>query len=363
MNIGRAYHASTLLSDGRAFVLGGSWAGGLGGKHAEIWQPSDNWELLPNVKVDEFIGNDPAGVYRADNHMWLFAQSNGKVFHAGPSVKMHWIDTNGTGSFSDAGNRGNDTYAINGSAVMYDIGKILVTGGAPAYEGQPATTNAHIIDISDGINAQVSQIQHLKFSRGFHYSVALPNGQVVVLGGMGFLQIFADTGARLVPELFDPITETFTNLKASKIPRTYHSTALLLTDGRVLVGGGGLCGGCSVNHFDYEILTPPYLLNSDGSEASRPSIINAPTAGNLNTSITVTTDQTISSFSLMRMGSATHSVNNDQRRVPVQFTDGGANSYSLSIPADPGIVLPGYYMLFAMNTQGVPSRSAIIKIN
>ncbi|MGT2489831.1 Kelch repeat-containing protein [Cupriavidus basilensis] len=71
----------------------------------------------------------------------------------------------------------------------------------------------------------------------------------------------------LTPELWDPATEKFQKLAAMATPRTYHSVALLLRDGRVLSGGGGLCGGCTTNHPNVEILTPPYLLNADGSAA------------------------------------------------------------------------------------------------
>lgn len=54
---------------------------------------------------------------------------NGKVFHAGPSVSMHWIDTAGGGSITAAFDRGDDTDSMNGNAVMYEIGKILKIGG------------------------------------------------------------------------------------------------------------------------------------------------------------------------------------------------------------------------------------------
>jgi hypothetical protein len=70
------------------------------------------------------------------------------------------------------------------------------------------------------------------------------------------------------------------------------------------------------------------------------------------------------SFSLVRLSSVTHTVNNDQRRVPLAIeSTSGATSYTLSVPSDPGIVLPGYYMLFAMDPSGVPSVAATLRIN
>ena len=63
------------------------------------------------------------------------------------------------------------------------------------------------------------------------------------------------------------------------------------------------------------------------------------------------------------MGSAAHSVDNDQRRIPLTPTSSSGTRYTMSIPADRGVVLPGYYMLFALNSAGVPSVARIIRIS
>ena len=65
----------------------------------------------------------------------------------------------------------------------------------------------------------------------------------------------------------------------------------------------------------------------------------------------------------MRLSATTHTVNNDQRRIPLSITaTNGPRSYSLTIPSDPGVALPGYYMLFALNANGVPSVSSTVQI-
>jgi hypothetical protein len=69
----------------------------------------------------------------------------------------------------------------------------------------------------------------------------------------------------------------------------------------------------------------------------------------------------------MRLSATTHTVNNDQRRIPLTITKtstiNGAQSYTLAMPsADPGVVLPGYYMLFALNANGVPSVSTTLQV-
>jgi galactose oxidase len=245
---------------------------------------------------------------------------------------------------------------------MYDVGKILTVGGAPSYDQSPATANATLIDISSG-NAVVRTIAPMSYRRAFNNSVVLPNGQVVVVGGQTFAAPFSDDNAVLTPELWDPATNSFSPLAPQAVPRTYHSMALLLNDGRVLSGGGGLCGSCATNHTDVEILTPPYLLNSDGSAASRPSLSSVPPDAQLGTTIVVTASRAVRSFVLMRSSSSTHSLNNEQRRVPLTFSVGTAGEFHLNIPSDPGVVVPGYYMLFALNSNGVPSVSRVLRVH
>ncbi len=360
MHIARGYQGTTVLSTGKVFTLGGSWSGGVGGKDGEVWSAASGWTVLPGAWVDPVVGPDPGGVFRGDNHLWLFGVTGGRIFHAGPHNHMNWYDTGNGGSVISAGNRGNDAYSMNGNATMYDIGQILKVGGAPAYEKRTATSGAYVIDLNNGV--AVSKVGSMAFRRAFGSSVVLPNGQVVVVGGQSYAVAFTDRQPVLAAETWDPVTGQFTTLASMQIPRTYHSGALLLPDGRVFVGGGGLCGTCTVNHPNAEIFSPPYLFDTNGQPANRPVISSAPVTATSGTDINVTTDRPIFRFVLMRLSSVTHTVNNDQRRVPLIATVVGTNAYALAIPADKGVVLPGYYMLFALSPTGVPSLSRTIKI-
>jgi galactose oxidase len=200
-------------------------------------------------------------------------------------------------------------------------------------------------------------------ARAFHNSVVLPDGKVAVFGGENYPVPFSDNTAVLSAELWDPATETFSTLASAAIPRTYHSVALLMPDGRVFTGGGGLCGtGCAQNHFDAEIFTPPNLLNEDGSPASRPSITAAPAPAVNGSTITVSTNRAVTGFSIIRMGTATHSVDTDQRRIALQPTT-VTGGYRLTVPADKGVAIPGYYMLFALDSKGVPSIAKTLRIS
>jgi galactose oxidase len=392
MNVYRGYNGDVLLQTGDVFTLGGSWSGSPGtNKVGEVWSQSLGGWTTTGISAEPIatdasgIPLDPAdqtnpqppwpnGIYRSDNHVWLFAASNGRIFHAGPSPYMNWITTSGSGSITSAGTRGmngvNDVYSINGKAVMYDIGKILKVGGAPAYNYANATKNTYVIDIN-GASAKVQRPKaQMIYSRAFANAVALPNGQVFIVGGQTYAQAFSDDNSVLVPELWDPVSQTFCctqpQLAPMQTPRNYHSTAVLLPDGRVFVGGGGQCGdGCPANHLNAEIYSPPYLFQPNGSPAPRPVISSAPSTAQRGSSISVTTNGPVSSFAVLRLSAATHSVDNDQRRVPLQIksSPGKSNNYQLAISSDPGVVLPGYYMLFAINSKGTPSVAWMININ
>jgi galactose oxidase len=188
MSIPRAYQGNTVLSNGNVLTLGGSFRGGYGRKDAEVYSiGGDVWQTLSGIPLpdnSDFIGPDPEGVYRGDNHFWLFAQPDGWVFHAGPSADMHWIDTKGAGAVLSAGKRGTDPYSIGGNAVLFDVGRILKTGGANSYSDvNPGFRTAHVIDINNRSRVSVRQVAPMVYPRKLANSVVLPNGQVLVVGG------------------------------------------------------------------------------------------------------------------------------------------------------------------------------------
>jgi galactose oxidase len=226
-----------------------------------------------------------------------------------------------------------------------------------------ARTNAYVITIgAPKTNPTVTKTQSMTYARGFGNSVALPDGTVFVVGGQSRLHPFDDTSAALTPELWDPTTSTWMQLNPMRSARTYHSVAILLPDATVFSGGGGLCGNCGENnHFDAEIFVPPYLLNADGTRRTRPVISTVTSSVKLGATLSITTDSAVTKFSLLRFGTATHTVNTDQRRIPLTPSETGTN-YTVTVPSDPGVALPGYWLLFAMTADGTPSVGKIIKL-
>lgn len=366
MKLERGYQAQTKLSDGRVFVIGGSWAGGSNiDKDGEVYDPATGeWTSLPGAEVGPMLTDDMEGPWRADNHGWLFGWRNSTVFQAGPSTSMNWYFVEGEGAVMPAGDRLDDEDSMSGNAVMFDAtqGKILTFGGSPDYDKSPAHGNAHIITLGDpGEEPEVQpagQNGAMNYKRVFHTSVVLPDGKVFIVGGQTFGIAFNEENIQFTPELYDPATDSFEELQQNNIIRTYHSVSILVPDGRVLTGGGGLCGNCSANHYDAQLFTPPYLLTESGRERERPEFASDfPGQVSVGEQLSFNTTAKIESAALVRISSASHTVNTDQRRVPLTLSKepGSENGYSVRVPNDPGVVIPGYWMLFVMDGNGTPS--------
>ena len=144
-------------------------------------------------------------------------------------------------------------------------------------------------------------------------------------------------------------------MAAQTAPRMYHSTALLLPDGRVL--SAGQSSGKYEN--TGEIFSPPYLFMGP-----RPVISTAPGTLGYGQPFTVTTPQaaSISQVALVKAGTVSHSNNFDQRYVNCTFTT-SSGTLSVTSPPNANDAPPGWYMLFLVNSTGVPSVASWVQVS
>ena len=156
------------------------------------------------------------------------------------------------------------------------------------------------------------------------------------------------------PELYNPVTGTWTAMAAQQGSRMYHSTALLLPDGRVLS-----CGQDSGPLARYgEIFSPPYLFRG-----ARPTITSSPATASTGGLLGFSSAQaaSISRVVLVRPASMTHEIDSDQRSVPLTFSASGTQ-VTAQLPSNTNLMPPGYYMLFALNSSGVPAEAPWVRI-
>ena len=256
-----------------------------------------------------------------------------------------------------------------GTSVMYAENQILAIGGDAA-PGRAATggnnlitKTAETINLNDP-NPTWQYTGSMKYPRLFPNATLLPDGTVLVTGGTSQQdnpQGNALKGAVYAAELWNPATGQWTTMASMKVPRLYHSTAILLPDGRVLVAGGGdpesTGEAKGTIHQNMQIYSPPYLF-----KGPQPVISSAPATAQYGQTITVTSPDaaSITQVNLVRPGSVTHGFNMTQRIVPATLTHAADGSLQIQMPTNPNVAPPGPYMLFLLNSQGVPSRAAMI---
>ncbi|MDI1312732.1 putative Ig domain-containing protein [Prosthecobacter sp.] len=362
MNDGRWYNTSVALTDGSVFTVTGDG----GTNTAERWTSAGGWARLTGINWAPQVAL-PGYVTRW--HPLIVVAPDGRLFHGGPTDRMNWLTTSATGSLTYSGvNVPGAHYPKEGSFAMYDEGRILVAGGSAsttpnASDSSTGTSTnlAFTIDIRTGTPV-VASAPSMSYTRQFSNSVILPNGEVLVIGGNTSGLKFNDTGSVLVPELWNPTTRQWRQLAPMSVPRNYHSLALLLPDGRVWSGGGGLSGN-SADHRDGQLFTPPMLYNSDGSLAARPVITQSPAYIGIGTTFAVQATPGITKFSFIKMSSQTHSMNTDLRYLSLPFTETAPGVYAVQGHTNLSVMTPGYWMLFGVASNGAYSIAKIIQVD
>jgi len=343
MSVDRWYPSATTLGDGRVVALSGQITPGLFADTPEVYDPgSGSWSLLPvntsSVQDDEY----PLSYLLPNGTIYVIGATPGKVAILDVANQ----------TWTNAG----DSPVLLGTSVMYRPGKIMTTGGGDPSQSNQARTSTIVIDTNQSAPAW-RQTAAMAFPRYEHNLVVLPDGKVLAVGGTNVLSQTSPTGP-LAAELWDPLTETWATMSAMQEVRQYHSTALLLPDGRVLVAGGGRFT-TAVDHLTAEIYSPPYLFNG-----ARPTISAAPSTAEYGTTIRVQTPDAanIASVALIRPGSVTHTLDMDQHYVELTFTK-GTGELIVDIPVNLNLAPPGYYMLFLVNATGVPSTAAFVRLS
>jgi YVTN family beta-propeller protein len=335
LNRPRWYSTSTVLLNGEIYIQGGSG----GGDRPEIRDANGVLRLLSNVNTSGYATNFPRN----------FLAPDGRVFGFDTSGKMYFVSPASLGLLTPAGQLPGAT-SWTSSAAMFQPGRILQMGGA--------SSAALVIDIN-GVQPVVTSTQSMSTQRQWVSATVLPDGRVLGTGGSAVDNQL--NGVNNVAELWNPATGTWTQGAIAVNARMYHSSALLLPDASVLIAGGGAPG--PLVNLNAEIYYPPYLFDGAGGRAARPEINLAPDTVMPGERFQVGTSgaSSISRVSLIKTGSTTHSNNMDQRYLQLPFTANGA-LLDVQLPSRAGDVPPGYYMLFVLNEQGIPSVARMLRV-
>jgi Galactose oxidase-like, Early set domain/Galactose oxidase, central domain len=329
MDVPRWYPTTTQLGDGTVRVFGGTVNTGTNAVTVDSYNPSTNTLTTLPASASKAMVTYPRMKLTTTGLLPWTNQATTWFFNPATAT---WIK----GPNLSGGGRG----VTDTSVLLPGLTKIMEIGGATS----TATLNtAEILDLSASPLAWKSTAS-MSFARRWANAVLLADGTVLVIGGgaSGYY-----SGPVFTPELYDPVTTRWTQMAAQKAPRMYHSTAVLLPDGRVLSAGQS-SGSLEQTG---EIFSPPYLF-----AGTRPTITSAPTSVRYNRQFTITTPNfaSIGRVALVRAGSVTHSNNFDQRYVDLTYTSNGSNGLTATSPPDSNHAPPGWYMLFIL-ASGVPS--------
>jgi hypothetical protein len=341
MRRGRWYPTSTTLANGEILTLAGTDENGEEVSLPEVWTGS-SWRPLDGAR--RVLPYYPR----------TFVAPNGLVFYAGELRETAYLDPAGAGSWMPvaSSNYGRRDY---GSAVMYQPGKVMIVGGSDPPNGRP-TSSAELIDLNQASPSWRYTAPMAHARRQFNTTL-LPNGWVLVTGGTSSSGFSDPAGAVHVAEVWSPETESWRRLASGQITRVYHSTTILLPDGRILHAGSGDGSGV-IRELSAEIFSPPYLFHGP-----RPVITGIPTAVGYGQEFSLASPDAgqVVRVTLVRLGSVTHAFDQSQRFLELTFRK-TAGGITVTGPGSNTLAPPGPYLIFVLNGNGAPSHGSIVRV-
>jgi Galactose oxidase-like, Early set domain/Glyoxal oxidase N-terminus/Kelch motif len=336
MSQARWYPTTTLLGNGTVIICGGTINTGTNAINVDRYNPVTNTlNRLPATADKAMVTYPRVKLTTGGLLVWTNSPT---TYYLDPATAT-WT----TGPKLESGTRS----VTDMSVLLPGLTEILEAGGTLS---SGVTSTADLLSLSARQPAW-AYTSAMHFARQWANSVLLPDGTVLVVGGgtSGYYD-----GPVLTPEIYHPATRTWTEMAAQTAPRMYHSTALLLPDGRVL--SAGQSSGKYEN--TGEIFSPPYLF-----KGARPAITSAPATLGYRAAFTITSPQaaSVARVVLIKPGAVTHSCNFDQRYIPCTFTARGT-TLSAVAPSGANSAPPGWYLLFLVSTAGVPSVASWVHV-
>jgi hypothetical protein len=378
----RWYPSTTRLADGKVLVTGGRdyvatlWNGnfvdvGTENISADLYDPATQ-----TFRTASAYGATPAAIFNGDySHVFQLPTSDPHdVLVFGERAEplrfdvetASWIETHnyrpgtavdGTGTPVEAPNNGASTAMLpirvaNGDR-GYSNGSVVVVGGTHN------RAHEHSYDVYDPAANQWHPRRDLGIRRHHPSTVLLPDGNLLVLAGHDDALANADPLLRRA-QLVDTAAG-FTLANGSALmgeARGYHNIALLLPDGRVLVGGGRDAGPDSTANEKPTIryYYPPYMFRP------RPALGWSPARVAYGEGFWILHDRPVTDAVLIALGSMTHSIDMNQRAVQVQLYPASETASVLVAPPNAATAPPGHYMLFVLDANRTPSLARIIEI-
>ncbi|WP_374209161.1 galactose oxidase-like domain-containing protein [Kitasatospora sp. A2-31] len=364
MAYARWYPTLTGLGDGRVVTVSGLDDTGqiLSGNDNEIYDPvSKTWSKAP----DRYFPTYPS----------IFLTASGKLFYSGSNAGYGPADKGREpglwdlkdNSFQPVPGLRDPALTETSSSVLLppaQAQKVMVLGGGGVGESPLSSARTDIADLSAAKPAFTPGPDLPAGGTRYLNSVILPDDTVFTTGGSSGYR-GKHKSDLLKAQVYHPDTNTFTTAADPTVGRNYHSEALLLPDGRVVVLGSNPLfndrADTEPGTFEQriEIYTPPYLFHGE-----RPQLTGAPETARLGGTITVDSPNagSIVTAKLIRPSSVTHATDVEQRSVALDVGARKDGAVALTLPANADLLPPGWYMLFVTDDAGTPSVARWIRV-
>jgi hypothetical protein len=379
MPAARWYPTCTTLPNGEALIVSGFWSHrhSLVNDDYEIFSPvtnvrSERRKFLPDICLFPamFVLPDGALFCHSRSMTVLFRPNSTASGPLGRSITNVFFTRSTT----------TRNYPGAGCFVLlplrprtgYQANVLVFGGGGTTQDGLsaaiPATASSELFTYRPEAASMSgwTTTGALRTARFMADGVLLPTGEVLAVGGVGRGTADDCSNPVLSAEVFDPDAQAWTRSSDMSVPRYYHQTALLLPDARVMVAGstGGRFhpdfGGGNANEYRIEVMEPSYLFSGP-----RPTIDWAPVSATWgqNVEIYTASARELAEVVVMRVSSVTHQVNTDQRLVELRVLDRFSDRVRVQLPPSASIAPPGWYMLFVLSSDGVPSRASFVRLS
>lgn len=341
----------------------------------KILEQADSIDLFGdgNRKTDEwfypraYLASDGNIVGISHNKIWVMdVNKNYRIFKTGeiPLVKsgISKIQKHSNPNFNKDHTDllklltiGSPVGASN-STVMIEMDKLLVFGGHQKGKDYSPSNKVLLIDFSDSYNPVISELKSMNYARSNGNATIMPDGNIFLNGGHSYNDLEFSV---FTPEIYNPKTQTSKEMSKAYFRRNYHSTSLLLPDGRILTAGGDV--------WNAEFFYPPYLFAKDINNktilAKRPEILKLAKNIKRGRVIDIDIKGDVSKVSLISTGSTTHAQNSESKFTYLDFKKVSSDKIQIKFDSNPNNIQNGTYLLFLLDSKGTPSEGKIIYIN
>jgi hypothetical protein len=340
--LGRYYPTATKLADGRIVITAGTEADGkTPNPTVEIYTPPGPGQTMGTVSA---VGIDHTTAYYP--RQWAMPDGNLLQVDAKKDYRFtvgseSWVPLPPLKVKVGSGSAG---LMLPGDAT--GSSRVMMAGGLVSGAGLTAAQKFDYANPSAGW----TPARPLPNARAHLNLVQVPDGSAFAIGGNSS-GLF--NGGQPQTLAYDPKVDTWTEMAVQSVRRGYHSTAVLLPDGRIMsAGDSGAGGGRQLIDF----YSPPYLF-----KGPRPAIGNASAQLAYGSTFTIATSGPKASRAvLMAPGATTHANEMNARHVELAVTS-LAGGFSAKAPTA-NVAPPGYYMLFVLTATGIPSEAKWVRL-